>query len=119
MKLTLDDIARFEGLENDRDRALAQGYTGSGIPTSPDHKKWIEYNQLKQFRWPLKSSQPGEAPGNESAAGRSPSPQLTSMVAMPRSTIPNQVPNMMLDLLLGAAAHVSSKAYLLKGTVRN
>ncbi|KAJ0107645.1 hypothetical protein J7T55_007837 [Diaporthe amygdali] len=106
MKLTPDDIATFEELDHQRDRVLAQGYTVSQIPINADHEKWIEYKKWKKF----KSLQPGAEPGNEHAAGQLSSLPLASLMATPRSTTPNQVPNTMLDLLLGVATHNASSS---------
>lgn len=115
MILTPDDIAKFEELDQQRERVLAQGYTVSQIPINANHEKWIEYKRWKQSD---KSPQPAAVLGNEHTAGQLASLSPSSLVTMPHSTIPNQFPNMM-NLLHGAAAHVSPKACLPPGTVRN
>lgn len=109
MVLTFEDVAKFDQLEHDRYRVLAQGYTTSQIPINADHEKWLEYKELKKR---LNSPQSRAAPGNEHAAAQPASPPLTNLMAMTRSTFPNQEQNMMLDLLLGSASHVSSKVCL-------
>lgn len=115
MTLTPDDIARFQELDHDRERVLAQGYTVSQIPINANHEKWIEYKNWKQS---VKRSQLGAVPGNEHAAWQSTMP-LTSIMAMPSSATSNQLPNMMLDLVLGTATHVSVEACVSQGPVWN
>lgn len=110
---TPEKYAEYEELDRQRKRMLAQCYTNSEIPMDADHGKWIEFR--KQWEQLVKSLQPGAAHGSEHAAGQLQTLPLTSPVGWPRSTIPNQVPNTMMELFLGAAAHVSSKACLSQG----
>lgn len=106
MSLTAEDIEHFRRLEHERERTLAQGYTVSRIPINADHEKWLEY---KKFEKLAKSLRSGVAPGNEQAVGQLPSLPLATLMATPRSAFTNQEQNMMLNLLLGSSAHVSSK----------
>lgn len=108
MMFTPEKEAEYEELRRQRQRMLTQCYTNCEIPMDAEHGKWIEFR--KQWEKFVKSLPPGAVPGNEQAAGHALSPPLTSPLGWPRPTISNQVPNTMMELLLGAAAHVSSKS---------
>lgn len=108
MELTPEDIAYFRRLDHDRDRALAQGYTASNIPISEKHEMWLEFKKIERL---LNGPQSAPAPGHEHAVAQFPSSQLATSMATPRSAFPNPEQNMMLNLLLGPAAQVSSKVH--------
>lgn len=109
MMSTPDKIAEYEELDRQQKRVLTSGFTLANIPVDSNHRKWIEYKQWEQS---VKGLQPGAAPGNEHAAGQLQPLPLTSPLGWPRPTIPKSASNMAMEILLGAAAQVSSEACL-------
>lgn len=112
MMSTPDKIAEYEELDRQQKRVLTSCFTLGNIPLDANHRKWIEYKQWEQS---VKGLQPGAAPGNEHAAGQLQPLPLTGPLGWPRPTIPSQGSNMMMEIMLGAAAQVSPKACLSQG----